>query len=472
MRLPAFEKLGEQALEVAVHFFEGVAQAFASLAVEVADRSAQAIDRFCQLFLLGGAGAVFLFDPFQFFGRHEVHRPDAFAAGGEAVHLLRLLLRAANGVFVEFEASGKHGRRALKTFARNPRHFDPPCILAFGARRQRGTVFARFGQRLVRAGEIPLGRLRRFLCFRQGGFRLGQFFAETFAHRIALFDFTHQALRLRCSDRAVCVDFFQPQGHVGQATGRIARAGFPPGNVRAVGSGAFPRHGKRLIMRCKPGIGGLQRCPGGFVSGLRRVEARAAGRGIGQLGMLGLCRGELVTRRLEQLRLFVLAPGDFFLPICNAFAFRLRPVECAQGIAFLLRGFGGFAVGDHDGLLRVGQLIGNCRQFLFCLLRRCPQIGKAFGQFGKPVFRFQPGGFGGAFTARNESVPAAQCTGLRHQPFPCAQGPPVVGFADMHHGQSGTQFVGTRIDMIGQRIGHAVRRFAPGPVPAFLVRSR
>ena len=58
MRLSALEQPREQRAEVAVDRLERRAQAFTALAVEVADGTAQAVDRFGQFLLLGSAGAV------------------------------------------------------------------------------------------------------------------------------------------------------------------------------------------------------------------------------------------------------------------------------------------------------------------------------------------------------------------------------------------------------------------------------
>ena len=61
MRLAAFEQGGEQAAEMAVDVLEGGEQPGAALAVEAADRAAQAVDGDAQLLALGLAGeAAFL----------------------------------------------------------------------------------------------------------------------------------------------------------------------------------------------------------------------------------------------------------------------------------------------------------------------------------------------------------------------------------------------------------------------------
>ena len=53
MRLAALEQGGEQAAEMAVDVLEGGEQAGAALAVQAADRAAQAVDRLAQFLALG-----------------------------------------------------------------------------------------------------------------------------------------------------------------------------------------------------------------------------------------------------------------------------------------------------------------------------------------------------------------------------------------------------------------------------------
>jgi len=120
VRLPPFEQAGEQAPEMGIDLLEGGAQPFAPLAVEVADRTAQAGDRLGQLGLFGRAVAVFFLDLRQFLGRDEVDRADPLAAGGQAFERLGLGRRIADIVLVEVEPAGEQGRRALETLARAP----------------------------------------------------------------------------------------------------------------------------------------------------------------------------------------------------------------------------------------------------------------------------------------------------------------------------------------------------------------
>src|SRR3546814_18665460 len=92
MGLATVEQGAEQALEVAVDRLEGGEEAGAALAVEAADRTAQAVDGEAQLLALGlGGGVTFLQ-----LGGHalgdEVDRPDALAVGGEAVETRRFRL--------------------------------------------------------------------------------------------------------------------------------------------------------------------------------------------------------------------------------------------------------------------------------------------------------------------------------------------------------------------------------------------
>src|SRR3546814_4088508 len=93
MGLATVEQGAEQALEVAVDRLEGGEEAGAALAVEAADRTAQAVDGEAQLLALGLGGGVTLLQLGELALGDEVDRPDAVGVGGEAVETRRIRRR-------------------------------------------------------------------------------------------------------------------------------------------------------------------------------------------------------------------------------------------------------------------------------------------------------------------------------------------------------------------------------------------
>ena len=79
MRLAALEQGGEQAAEMAVDLLEGGEQPGAALAVEAADRAAQAMDRDAQLLALGLAGEAAFLQLVQLALGDEIDRADPLA---------------------------------------------------------------------------------------------------------------------------------------------------------------------------------------------------------------------------------------------------------------------------------------------------------------------------------------------------------------------------------------------------------
>ncbi len=231
MRLPALEQAGEQLAEMCVHRLEGVAQALAAFAIEIADRAAQTVDRLGQLFLLGGIGAVFFLDPRQLLCGDEVDRADALAAGGEAVHLLALRAGGLHRLLVELELAGEHGRRALEALAGNARHFLAPLFLVFGPGGEGGAGFAGGGKRLIGLGQPFLHAAHFGVGFVDRGFGFGKLFAEPLAHFLPAFDLCHQAFGPGSGDGALFLDFLEAGGHAGKALGGFARARLPAGDV-------------------------------------------------------------------------------------------------------------------------------------------------------------------------------------------------------------------------------------------------
>ena len=81
VRFAAAEQAGEQATEMSVDRLERCAQPFAPFAVEIADRSAQAIDRFSQFGLLAEARRLALLCLGKLLCGDQVDRPDPLALG-------------------------------------------------------------------------------------------------------------------------------------------------------------------------------------------------------------------------------------------------------------------------------------------------------------------------------------------------------------------------------------------------------
>src|SRR6188768_4498328 len=102
-----------------VDLLERGPQAFAALAVEIADRAAQAVDRLGQLALLGDAGAVFLLEPGELVGGDEVDRADPLAVSDEAVHRRRFFAGVGHLPGLEGEAGRQQRGRALEALARD-----------------------------------------------------------------------------------------------------------------------------------------------------------------------------------------------------------------------------------------------------------------------------------------------------------------------------------------------------------------
>src|SRR5207237_10866053 len=79
MRLPALEQSGEQAAEMAVDLLEGREQPRSSLAVQAADRAAQAVNGDAELLALRLAGEAAFLQLLQLALGHQIDRADPLA---------------------------------------------------------------------------------------------------------------------------------------------------------------------------------------------------------------------------------------------------------------------------------------------------------------------------------------------------------------------------------------------------------
>src|SRR3546814_15428883 len=124
MRLSALEQPGEQHAEMAIDLLESGTQPLAPLAVEIADRTAQPVDRLEEFRLFACAGPMFSFDPRQLLRCDEVDRTDPLAAGNQLVHRLRFRTRIAPCFGGKAKPLGQQWRRALDSLPTTPR---PPA---------------------------------------------------------------------------------------------------------------------------------------------------------------------------------------------------------------------------------------------------------------------------------------------------------------------------------------------------------
>src|SRR5205085_12434879 len=117
MRLAALEQSGEQAAEMAVDILEGREQARSSLAVQAADRAAQAVNGEPELLALGLAGQPAFLKLVELALGDQIDRADPLALlhlplerGGFEGHLL-------DQAFVETDPLGEQRRRTFELLA-------------------------------------------------------------------------------------------------------------------------------------------------------------------------------------------------------------------------------------------------------------------------------------------------------------------------------------------------------------------
>ena len=473
VRVPAFEQLGEQALEVGVDRFECGAEPFAAFAIEIADRAAQAVDGFDQFGLFGHARAVPRFDFGQFVRCDQVHRTDPFAFGNQLVMLRTFLRGGADFGGLEFKPFGQERRRALEALARDSCHFGAAALFVLRASHSAGTGFAGRGQGFVGTVELGVDPPRGIAQFVDLGFSGGQLGGKPGADFVPGLDLAHQAGRLGRDDCALFGDFLEPPGHRGEAAGSIAGAGLPRLDVRALGVAAFPRDGQGLIVRGQRGSGRLQALPCRIVAGLRRCQLRAAGFGIGQLPAPVLCRLAFGFGQGALLGQIGCAGGKFGAARLDPCLGRFGLVHGAQGGALRIGSGGNGAFGGDQGQLQFGQFGADRLGLRLGRFHRAAQRGQFAFQSGQAVFRFQPRRFRRAFALRDKAIPAANAATTRHQPFAWTQRAAIVGIADMDQRQPRLQFVRALGDMGQQTVRHRAGRVGSGPEPAVGIgRSR
>src|SRR3546814_11371427 len=115
------EQVSEPVLDVSVDRLDGGEEAGAALAVEAADRTAQAVDGEAQLLALGLGGGVTFLQLGELALGDEVDRPDALAVGGEAVETRRFRLSLLDAAFPEAALLPQDGRRGSARPAGDPR---------------------------------------------------------------------------------------------------------------------------------------------------------------------------------------------------------------------------------------------------------------------------------------------------------------------------------------------------------------
>src|SRR6185295_16674100 len=140
--------------EVRVDLLIGVEQPHPALAVEVADRAAQAVDRLAQLLrLLGPPGPRFVEFGKLAFG-YQINRADPLALSGQALERGRLLVGGADVRGAEAELFGQALRHALELLDAGLGELGAALALGVGASQRTGPALARVGELL--AGGIDL----------------------------------------------------------------------------------------------------------------------------------------------------------------------------------------------------------------------------------------------------------------------------------------------------------------------------
>ncbi len=218
-------------LEMRVHLLERSAQPLAAFAVEVADRAAQAVDRFGQLGLLGFAWRRARFSSWaSSVGGDEVDRADPLALGDELFHRRGFLDRPmATCVGLEAELAARAAAAgtgtARPTRAPSPRGARPRSRprAAAPARASRAAESASLASASARIGGRRSPAPRRRPPLRPGRVRA----VRRSRTASPLLDLAHQRGGLGRGHRALAGDLLEPARHVGEPPRGIARARFP-----------------------------------------------------------------------------------------------------------------------------------------------------------------------------------------------------------------------------------------------------
>ena len=470
--LSAFEQLGEQPLEVGVDRLERGAQPLAALAVEVADRTAQAVHCLDQLGLFGQRGAMPRLGLSQLVGRDQVDRAEPLAVGDQLVMLGAFLARGTDLGGNEFEPLGQQRRRALEPFARDTGHLGAAGFLVLGPGSGAGAGLAGRGERFVGLVELRVDAPRGLAQLADLGFGGGQFGGQAGAHFVPGLDLAHQARRLGGNDRALFLDFLEAAGHRGKPAGGIAGAGLPRFDVGALGVAALARDRERLIVRGQPGRSGLQALARGIVTSLGSGELGAAGFGIGQFGAAGFGGLTLGLGLGALLGQIAGAGGQLGAAGLDPGLGRLGLIECAQRAALGIGGGGDRAFGGDHAQLQFRQFGSHGLGLALCRFGRAAQCRQFGLERGEAILGLEPGCFGGTFALGDEAVPAADPPSLGYQPFARGQRAAIVGIGDMDQREPGLELVRALGDMGGEAARNRLGGLGAGPEPAIGVGRR
>ena len=150
---------------MAVDLLEGGEQPGAALAVEAADRAAQAVDGDAQFLALGLAGEAAFLELVQLAFGDEIDRADPLALLHLPLEPRRIPARPRAIVASSKPIRlGQQGRRAFELLAGDARHLDAAAVLRLGAGGGAGAGLAGGGLRLAGLGELRLGRAQRLLA--------------------------------------------------------------------------------------------------------------------------------------------------------------------------------------------------------------------------------------------------------------------------------------------------------------------
>src|SRR5438270_9001303 len=148
MRLAALEQCREQPTEVRVDLLIGFEQPDAALAVEIADRAAQAVDRLSQLFDFVRALGSRRVELGQLGFGNQIDRTNAFALGCQPLERRGFFVGIALLVAVKAELLGKALRNYLELVDRGPRELGASSLLGLGPRRRSRPALACVGRAL------------------------------------------------------------------------------------------------------------------------------------------------------------------------------------------------------------------------------------------------------------------------------------------------------------------------------------
>ena len=116
----------------------------------------------------------------EFIGSDQIYRPNTLALILQPVKPCGFDRRVFHCMFIEPELFGKHRRRAFKTLARYPPHFDAAMFLIFRACFGTGTSLSGNGKRLCSGGEFVFQFPKRFFAGAFCDLKASQLFGQLF----------------------------------------------------------------------------------------------------------------------------------------------------------------------------------------------------------------------------------------------------------------------------------------------------